>query len=607
MKKIFFLLILLIFPLIVYASDIDYDITNYHIESTILPNGSLNVCEYIGQEGTFNGYEREIDYLSLNEEYAPDDLTNLHIYDYNWKTQTKGQEFDLVSYAQLGSKYKYTIQEKEGYIKVRMYNHAEDEKKGYALCYTLENMTSIHNDIAEIYYNAIPEGMDDVLEDVQIKVYLPGLDEDFRTWVHGPLYGNVSREKTQTNSYMLATIDELDSNTNLEVRIAFNKELVPNSKKTTNKNYFDKILEEEQQFADDANEQRQKAKTINYLQYLIFGINILIIIIILIRAYLKYDKEYKVEFNMEYYRDFPNNYGPETLEYLLKKDITTLGYSASVLNIIDKKALLVEKIPDSKDDYFLKKNPEFNNELTKEEQTIYDFLLNDIGNGNQLTLKSLKKYGTKEKTAKKFINHFNSWQTKSRKTALTYNFYEEKIPGFSIALIIIMTVITSIANYENHIILLIITIFLGIASVVYLASINKRTKEGALEYKKWMAFKKFLVDFGRMDEKELPEVSLWSKYLVYATVLKVANELEKTMKIKLQNIEEYNPNISDVYLTNYLIHSSIYHSIEQGVSKALTVSNATIASSNMSSGSGFGGGFSSGGGGGSIGGGGRGF
>ena len=28
-----------------------------------------------------------------------------------------------------------------------------------------------------------------------------------------------------------------------------------------------------------------------------------------------------------------------------------------------------------------------------------------------------------------------------------------------------------------------------------------------LEYKKWMAFKKFLLDFGRFNEKELPEIS----------------------------------------------------------------------------------------------------
>ena len=41
-------------------------------------------------------------------------------------------------------------------------------------------------------------------------------------------------------------------------------------------------------------------------------------------------------FNNKYYREFPSNDSPEVLEYLIKKNISTVGYTACILNIIYK-------------------------------------------------------------------------------------------------------------------------------------------------------------------------------------------------------------------------------------------------------------------------------
>ena len=41
------------------------------------------------------------------------------------------------------------------------------------------------------------------------------------------------------------------------------------------------------------------------------------------------------------------------------------------------------------------------------------------------------------------------------------------------------------------------------------------------------AFKNFLNDFSTMDEKDLPDIKLWEKYLVYAQVFSLADELRK--------------------------------------------------------------------------------
>ena len=143
-----------------------------------------------------------------------------------------------------------------------------------------------------------------------------------------------------------------------------------------------------------------------------------------------------------------------------------------------------------------------------------------------------------------------------------------------------------------------------LALIIFVITRKFYTKKGAEDYAKWMAHKRFLEDFSRFNEKELPEVTLWDKYLVYAVVLDCADSLSKEMNIKISTMENsdvtyvgYNP-----YMTHYSITSSVYKNINSGIHTAVSSSRSSIATSHSSSGGGFGGG--SIGGGGSFGGGG---
>lgn len=124
-------------------------------------------------------------------------------------------------------------------------------------------------------------------------------------------------------------------------------------------------------------------------------------------------------------------------------------------------------------------------------------------------------------------------------------------------------------------------------------------------YHKWMALKNYMVDFGNMDEKELPEIILWEKYLVYAVTLGCAKKLSKTMEIKVKELETSGEMIDTTVLDLHRMHVclSLNQSLTQTVTSAINTANSVqIANSSDSSSGGFGGGFS--GGGGSFGGGG---
>ena len=148
----------------------------------------------------------------------------------------------------------------------------------------------------------------------------------------------------------------------------------------------------------------------------------------------------------------------------------------------------------------------------------------------------------------------------------------------------------------------------AIIFIVYIGTIKRKSEKGIEDYTKWKAFKKFLNDFGTFDTKELPEIILWERYLVYATIFGLADKVEKAMNVKIKELDVSNMYGNNyIFINNYNLTSSINHSINQAYQGAQSTITRESASASGGSFGGHGGGFSSGGGFGGGGGGGRGF
>jgi uncharacterized membrane protein len=143
----------------------------------------------------------------------------------------------------------------------------------------------------------------------------------------------------------------------------------------------------------------------------------------------------------------------------------------------------------------------------------------------------------------------------------------------------------------------------------YTFTFTKRSVKGSEHYYKWKAFKKFLKDFGRFDFKNLPEVSLWERYMVYATLFGLAKEVSKAMNVQIKELENNGLYTGNYYptFTDWYVYNSINDIFVNSVHENISTITSERANSVSSSGSGFGGGFSSGGGFGGGGGGGHGF
>lgn len=613
-KLIYSLSIFLLFPIISLAADVDYDIEQYYIDAKILENGDVDVSEIFVVDGTFNGYNMNLSYISTKSSVRASDISNIKVYSLDYDEKISFDtfnavfiEFSLVNYASAGESMKYTIDPTSTGYSIKMFYPINREKIILRLDYTIEDIVTLHDGFAEFYWNFFSGELADEIGDLNVRVTLPGSDSSdyFRFWAHGPLEGEIDDISNSENNIVYARISSLESYGMLDIRITFADNLVDGITKYSNQS-FSEIVDEEMAIAEKTNALRKEIKikwwgaVIGTIVFYVF------VVMAFLYIYFKYDKERDASFKLKYNREFIDDYNVEVVDYLMNRNITENALSASIMNLIYKKNIKVEKIENVKNGYIFTLLNRDN--LNATENALVDFLFITVGNNNTFTTTALKKYASNTKTCQTFMNTYTKWKSMVIKDGEKQEFFEKKskyivIPFVFLVYSIILTFF--IANNNIEFIPGIITVLVAIIFMIYVMTFSKKTKKGIEHYARWMAFKKFLNDFGNFSIKELPEIVLWERYLVYATIFGLADKVEKVMNVKIAEFSAANMNM-DYYTVHYINNIHISNVITSSMHSAINTSQMTInrmnASSRMSSGSGFGGGFSSGGG---FGGGGR--
>ncbi len=621
MKKTIYFLVLFFLFIINIKAYVNYDITDYLIDSTILNNGDLQIKELIVLDGQFHGYVRDILYrnnklsndsnsFSDNAIYNAKGIDNIKIYAKKVEDEvsfkTFGEVFNPLNKvyyendAENGNYYESSLTDGKSF---KMYYSGNDEKVAYLITYTIKSAVVIHSDIAELYWTFIGDGFEDKINNLQIKVHLPDndLSDLFRFWAHGDITGIINKQDDKT---ILATMKSLDKNSPVDIRITFNKNLITNqiNLNKTDNNALDKILDVEIKRAIVTEEQIKFAKMIYNIVVIISSVFIVFLISWWIYVYIRYDREYKSTFTNKYNREFIDDYNVEVVDYLMKGNVTSNAMAASIMNLIYKKNIKVNY--NDKNNYqFILDN---RNNVNDTEDVLLDFLFETVGNNNMFTSKDLDNYA--KNSYAKFQSNYSNWLNCVRKDAQKQNFYEKNgVPIVTSIFLLLIALLISFLTYYYRVdfILGFIVFPLSMIFLIYSLMIKKRSKKGNEDYVRWKAFKNFLNDFGTFDTKELPEIVLWERYLVYATVFGLADKVEKVMNTKIKEFQDIYPNYNYYYPYNgYHIANHISNSINSSIMTANVQRDRTATGSN---GSGFGGGFSSGGGFGGGGGGGHGF
>ena len=500
------------------------------------------------------------------------------------------------------------------------------DTRKYKIEYKVENAVTKYNDYAELYWQLLGNEFEINADKITGTIILPATatsKEDIKVWGHiedlnGTIYA------TDLNKIEFE-VDRYRSNTMLEVRTLFPTEMITSALRDKDVEILGTVIAEETKWAEEANARREfKIKTITGVIVAIGILLDIIFTITIIRASrnpIRNQKKFVPETKMEYYRDIPRkNATPGEAINLLQKNITkyltteNIGkvFSAVLLNL-KLKGYLEFEIDETKKDkekisirISKKSNAE---ELLSEEKEIYAFLDQATlrKEDRSLTLKELQKAIRSnpekiEKLSKGMGENIYSSLT-------TQNLLDEKQAkahdgnlGVAILqaiflviymLFAIIIVVTEGIGFNFYIKeTLVSTPIIGLVSIIMkinlLRKTNPFTQEGVNEIEAWKGLKKYMEDFSLLNEKEVPDIVLWEKFLVYATVFGIAEKVIKQLKMVYPNFEQLTGN--DYSVTYLMMHTNFNSSFSSAIS--------TTMSSTYSSATGGGGGFSGGGGGG---------
>ncbi len=630
-RLILFSLFIMFLPIFVYADGT----ARYYIEVNVLDTGDAEIKELKLMDGVYKGYKTSIRYKSNglskfdgskssfegSDIYNASALTNVKVYDVKFTTtdfsviNKKNKEFVLVNSAKKGDYGVYTKTKNSEGVDIMSYQPSSYARASL-ITYTLKDLVVVHNDIAELAHDFIGTDYQEAISNLIIRINLPSSSKELRIFSHGPLNG---KNRIIDDKSVEITYETLDKENAVDGRVVFDKSIVPNATKKSNVDGLGKILEVEKERANYANKLREAARkrekmlqTLAIIMEILLGIWLIGLIVIVYKFYNKNDKEYRSEFNGKYFRDFPEEYTPSTVSYLMNKSINNLSFNAGILDLIRKKAITIEEVTIDKKglfknkqqkDYKLSRNMNFNlDTLSTSEKKLFNLLIGTVGNGDYVILGDMKEFSKDYNNAKRLISGYDSWRYACESEAEAEEFYEntkkEKTNCILYSLIFIPITFLALLCGSNMGRVLLIDLF-GILAIIYFSSATKRTKKGNEQYHKWKGLKNFLADFGRLDEKDLPEIKLWERYLVYATMFGLAVKVQNAMKMNLERMN-YSDNIDFTYLyfDNYYFSNSMTNAVNSSFSSARgTISTHELASSSDSSSGGYGGGSSFGGGG----------
>lgn len=271
MKKILLFIIGVLFiltPKIVFADGIN----DYYINATILDNGDLEVEEYFDLDSRYNGMERIIKYRNSNSvEFNAYDTSyggssihngnNMMIeeiksvsinHDFNFNN-FDGKLFKKVEYASIGDYGVYTENIIDGGLSTKIFMPSS-KKKAFYIKYILNNMAVLHDDVGELGWSIFDTALNESIKNLRVYVSVPNNKDIIKVWAHGPENGKsniISNEKVE------ATINNLNSNTAIDIRVVFDKSVIKNSNKTTNVSALDKIINYETELANISNKKEK--------------------------------------------------------------------------------------------------------------------------------------------------------------------------------------------------------------------------------------------------------------------------------------------------------------------------------------------------------------
>lgn len=517
------LLVLGLSPTVATAKDFTF--SKVAIDATVTPDGHMRIVE--ARTYKFDGQFRWATYrLPI---VGTSGISEIRVAD------EKG------AYAQSDSQRPGTFSvTREGEVLViRWAFVAQDESRTFTISYLAEDVVTVYDDVAELYWKFIGTGWDRPSAEVSVKVRLPGglRSDRIRVWGHGPLHGDAR----PVDGGAVLTVRGLPAATMVEGRVVFPTEVVPGTRNRKPGAALQRILREEGAWADEANRRR----LVQRLLLVGLGTVPLLVIALWLFLYLRFGREPTPVPPEGYYRELPADYTPAELGVLWRfGSVQPADLVGTVLDLVRRGYLTVE--PDISGDeasgkaalgdsgYTIKRTEKVGGLLPLEEGVLTLLFGSTGALGDSIAIE--RRGGLPKEVKARIASGYQKWVATVRRAADTYAFFDPAsmkmqwvVLGSGILLVFggWFEVVYSLAGTDAPGLLPVglATMASGVLFALGSGAIRRRSQRGADDLRRWQGFRRFLLDFSTLRDAEPPAVALWEHYLVYAVPLGVADRV----------------------------------------------------------------------------------
>ncbi len=587
----------------------DYSMGPVVIDARVQPDGSLLVTEdrTYGFDGDFTFV-----YWTLNKKSSA-------------QIEILGLEGPEGAYERTGASSAveqrppgmYLVTDYGDAIEARAFFRHSNEDVTFRLTYRVTGAANRWDDTGELYWQFIGDEWEKGASDISISVTLPNPGEtvtpgsDVRAWIHGPLTGSFD---VGTDGQIAAQLGELEPYTFVEVRTLFPTDwLLPTAASRPGMR-VDDVLAEEAGWADEANRKRDAAiarektmETVRTTSLIGSPVLSLAALALGIWLFLRYGREYKTQFQGQYFREKPDDTPPALVGSLMRMGtVEDSDIAATLMSLANQGVIQMRPVTVSKKGGFLgtgkKQVQTFELRLDRSrldsahvlERTLATMLFSRIKRGTDaFTIEDLKAYA--KAYAESFSSAIKDWKSKVGDEATKRGFFEDSGTWAQIGMIGLAVVVAIIGIGGTVLSRNAIPAALGVPVAIAVGAMgffgSRRSPDANELFAKYSALKNYLRDFSRLNEAPPMHVKLWEDFLVLAVVFGIAKEVIDQMRVRIPDVVS-DPHFQTTYWWVYSAGS--YNDSPVGALQSGFASAASIASSEMSSSSGGGGGFSGG-------------
>ena len=621
----------------------DLYLNNLDFNAKINQDGSMDVIETwdISVEDTNTLFKT---FKTDSKKYTS--ISNVQVTEVTGSTEKSFSQIESLMYHVTKDCY-YGLKNDDGNFEIAWGVGLDDESanKTYKISYKVNDVIAKYNDYAELYWQFVGKDFEIDCKKVTGTIYLPqnaSSKEDIKVWGHteglnGEIYAtDLNKIEFEVNKFY--------SGRYIEIRSLFPTEIITNSNRIYSKNILDEVVSEETTWANEANLRREKAQKLKNLVSFIFIVICGILDVLIIKSGIKMLKKaskktkIKPSNEIEYFRDVPRkNETPSQAVYVYKEITGSMStnqtgniFSATLLDLCLKKYIgFIENANDSKNIIIKILKKEADDKLEKSERVVFEYLLGVAKGKEEITIKEIEKY--MKNHANNLINLKDDIEKSTKRELEINGLYDAKEAeekknidttsmAFGILIIVILFIgigmLPAFIYYINTkvvaigaVSLIISCLIKAIATKRYSKKINVYTQKGIDEKQMLKGLKKYMEDFSMLDKREIPELVIWERFLVYATAFGIADKVIRDLKAVYREMgRNFDFDDSSMGYMYFMTNNNFSSSFTNSMSSAFTSAYQSNYSSSYSSGSGGGGGFSGGGGGGRrpvVGGGGR--